>query len=497
MNYSSFLYFIFFISLFSNDLKVNLSAPLGQNKINLLNNKIDTIQYFSNNDFLSAIHFKRENTIQDLNISFIFIQNNKTILSVDTVLQTNINSLNQVFSINPELGVLKVLCKVNQKHYFEKKVFFIKKNQDRIIKINEIIFPTEFDGFSKREYVKNKIIIPNNLIYALQKLFKQQSEDDVYGYITIDIENLLNQDLTLIGTIDTEEHKAFFITRDKIDKHYDDVSLSNIKLRSKEKSYLRLPLYVDEDNISSGEYTFNLCIKLFATNDLLYEDKITIYCERKSLFEAYCFLLYLSFGFLGFFYLIKLYRTEILDFNLRIFTTIALFSSLNFVLTYAALFFENTFFSLFGPYKIFLTSIITEFISYLFIFTTVLLFPKKGIIALLFVIQYLLVTAFYSSFFLHQVIFLFFKIILFETIFTILRRLNISVLSFIFALALAVSDILIKHYILLESSILFRMYYADWYILSYVSIVGFFYTFIAIRLSRLLVKPIRNIIYYV
>jgi hypothetical protein len=495
---SYFLIFsIFCFNLFSNDYKVELSIPLGQSKINLFNLKTDTIQYYSDDGtFLSGFHFKRTNTSEKIIIRLRVTQKGIMIFSCDTIINKNINSFNKIFKIEHYSESILVSCQFDE-IYINKELFLKKETQNDIIKVNQILFPTEYDGFSRSEFVKNKIIIPNNIIYLIKSLFKEQGKDDVYGYVSIEIENKLTQDLTLLAKLDVNKHKEYFIPRNIVDKHYENVSISNLKIKGKSSSILRLPLYVDEDNIKSGNYDFTIELNIFGSNDIIYQKSISFYCEKKSAVETYFFVSYLLISLVGIYYLVKIYRKEILNFNLRIFTTIALFSSLNFMLTYAALFIDSTIFSLLGPYKIFLTSLITEFISYLIIFTTVILFPKKGIISLLLIVQYLLVTAFYSSFFIHQLLFLFFKIILLESVLIFAKQFKISASAILFAIILGLTDVVLKHYILLESSILFRLYYADWYIVSYLIIVGFFYTFLAVRLANLLVKPIRNIVYYV
>jgi len=259
--------------------------------------------------------------------------------------------------------------------------------------------------------------------------------------------------------------------------HQKDATTALLALNGSKNQTFILPLYVDTGKITAGEY--NLRVTVYS-NDEEKISEIPLKIIKKSniglfsiTFSFICFII-LCFAF-G-----KIHNT-IMTIGAKGAITVALFAAVAFGSIVIPTTLGGDFLRVFlGPFSSLVTGLLNGTLLYLLMFALLMLYRKPGIVALLFLIKWLLAGVMFGRFTpLGLLSYAVYIVVLEGTLyfsgFYIKQEFSKSYMFFI-ALLIGVADAFITLINMEQMMFFYRLYYAGWYIILYMFVNGLIYT---------------------
>jgi len=236
------------------------------------------------------------------------------------------------------------------------------------------------------------------------------------------------------------------------------------------------------DSISTGRYERLIEVKVWGSDAVVLRTTRPLLLVTPNLHALFvtCFAI-IATG-VGVFYLLRFHQRFFSRFSTQQLILIALFGTTIFIaVSVPATLFSNLISALFGPISFLMTGLINEVLYYALLTSLLMLVRKSGTITLVSAVRFLLSSVMLGLF--NPVVLLHTGIttLLLEAGFWVTRKgTNILILALIFGIC----DVLAVYTDIQLSITLYRLFYADWYILTRIWVDGFAYTFIGVLLGR-------------
>ena len=257
----------------------------------------------------------------------------------------------------------------------------------------------------------------------------------------------------------------------------EDASTAMISLDGKKSQAFIIPLYVDYFRVVEGEY--NLRVTVFGNGqEKIQEVPITI-AKKRSIglfavaFSFGCFILVcLTIGQL---------KKCIFDIGAKGAITIALFAAVAFgSIVVPTTLFGDLLHVFLGPFSGLLTGVLNGVLLYLLVMSLLVIYRKPGIVALMFLLKWMLAGLMFGRFTPLGILSYMVYIVVLESILYIsgfYRKQELtSGYVFIVAILIGTADAFITMINLEQMMFFYRLYYADWYIGLYMLINGLLYS---------------------
>ncbi|MDL1970329.1 MAG: hypothetical protein LWW94_05030 [Candidatus Desulfofervidaceae bacterium] len=242
---------------------------------------------------------------------------------------------------------------------------------------------------------------------------------------------------------------------------------------------LSLPVYGEADTVLPGQYQGKLTLKFFGTELILAEKTFPLHATSRRQIPLFntCLAIVLDLGLLiGFIW----QRYWLKTFKMRHFMTITLFGASIFAVVNLPGHFLFQFAHLcLGPFAFFITGLFYEIIFYILLVALVWLIPCPGVTTLAILIRSLLNDFLFGSFTPASLLALGPYTLFLEAAFYVSGLTRGQKPRLTLALWLGLADAAISYITLNLFMVLYRLYYADWYIWLYLLVPGFLYTFVA------------------
>ena len=257
----------------------------------------------------------------------------------------------------------------------------------------------------------------------------------------------------------------------------EDASTAMISLDGKKNQTFILPLYIDYFRAVEGQYNLRVTISGNG-QEKIQEVPITIAKKRSMGLFAVAF----SFGcFILVCLTIGQLKKCIFDIGAKGAITIALFAAVAFgSIVVPTTLFGDLLHVFLGPFSGLLTGVLNGVLLYLLVMSLLVIYRKPGIVALMFLLKWMLAGLMFGRFTPLGILSYMVYIVVLESILYIsgfYRKQELtSGYVFIVAILIGTSDAFITMINLEQMMFFYRLYYADWYIGLYMLINGLLYS---------------------
>lgn len=416
------------------------------------------------------------------------------------------------YSITVE-AVLKGVIRGEEREFTISKSALVRvatlEEIQRLITVREIIIPADLDGRSDGKFAQNSIFLKSDLgLWGKILGGKETGDIPPVSFIGITMSNQANEDVIALVSWEVldprtgKEVEGFRISRDFLDMHgaMDNRINTRVFIPAKEEVEFVLPIFADEDKVLPGIYLGRIKSGLFGSDITFRTDDLELSVQRMdwATVGATLYALFITLGIA--FFLIVRHRLLFQRFKTRWLILISLFGTAKFLMSVVPRFFLSELFNgLMGPFGVFATGFFTE-VTYLFVMALVVLIPLPGVVTLSMLMSVLLFCLLGSF---NPVIILFMmvsmstmEIALYLTGFTRNRDPNFTRTGralILAALGMGTAGAFATYVDYNLYMLLYRLYYAKWYILANISIVGFLYTALLAPAGVMLGNKLRRV----
>lgn len=363
----------------------------------------------------------------------------------------------------------------------------------KLLTVPAIKIPSDRDGNYDEKCAQNSLLLRTGL-GILGKVFGSRQEDDAApaAFAGIKMANHAAEDaIALVSwqVLDRQtkaEAEGFRIPQEFLDLHGggDDRVYTQVFIPGKEAVEFVLPIFADKHQVLAGRYLGRVEIRLFGSDATVgaRDFDLTVKKMSWSSIGTTLYAMLVALG-IGIFLLIR-NRMIFQRFKSRWLILIALFGSTKFLVSLVPRFFLNELFNgLLGPFAAFASGLFREGITNLFVMALMVLIPLPGVVTLSMLIS-LVLFCLLGSF--NPVIILFMvvamstmEIALYLTGFTrgpqnhFTRTPKALILA---ALGMGTAGAFATFVDYNLYMLLYRLYYANWFVWANILIVGFLYT---------------------
>ena len=373
------------------------------------------------------------------------------------------------------------------------------------LRIEDIIMPTDLSGISDPRRRPNTISYPRPLLGGLGKWFGAKSsptdEFEPVAYQTVHIHNQGRETVhAIVASMnrDTEngEPVPFLSPPDAVNAGTDR-SLAFVSLVGESTTPVPLPIYLNplsqqhQDFIGEGQYERAIEVKIWGSDATALRATRPLLIVTPNLHALLVTSLVTVVTGLGIGLLLCFHSQLFTRFSTKQLILISLFGTTIFIaVNVPSTLLTNLISALLGPISSLVTGLINEMLYYALLTTLLMLIPKFGVITLVTAVRLLLggvtLGLLTPTILLHAVT----AVLLLEVGFQIARKITLdsgaiggaSLLTL--ALIFGLCDALTVYIDFQLSMTLYRLFYADWYILTRVLVDGFTYTFIGVLLGK-------------
>ncbi|MDD4321394.1 MAG: hypothetical protein PHH31_07650 [Acidaminococcaceae bacterium] len=256
-----------------------------------------------------------------------------------------------------------------------------------------------------------------------------------------------------------------------------DATTALLALTGSKNQTFVLPIYVDTTKVTAGEY--NLRVTVYS-NDEKKISEIPLEIVKKSNIGLFS-IGFSFFCFLVFCFALGKIRKTIINIGAKGSITVALFAAIAFGSIVIPTTLGGDFLRIFlGPFSGLVTGLLNGTLLYLLMFALLMLYRKPGIVALLFIIKWLLAGVMFGRFtplglLSYAVYIVVIEGILYFSGFYFKQELSKPYLFFI-ALLMGIADAFVTFITMEQMMFFYRLYYAGWYIILYMLVNGLLYS---------------------
>jgi hypothetical protein len=380
----------------------------------------------------------------------------------------------------------------------------------KLLTAAEIKIPAGMDGNFDEKIAQNNLIIRSGLgIWGKILGGRQESDAAPAAFAGIKMANHADEDaIALVSwqVLDRqtkEEAEGFRISQEFLDLHGggDDRIYTQVFIPGKEVVEFVLPIFADKQKVLAGHYLGRVKIRLFGSDATVAVKDFDLTVKKMSWSSIgttlYAMLVALCTGI----FLLIRNRMIFQRFKSRWLILIALFGSTKFLVSLVPRFFLNELFNgLLGPFAAFATGLLREGLTNLFVMALVVLIPLPGVVTLSMLMS-LVLFCLLGSF--NPVIILFMmvamstmEIALYLTGFTRGPQNNFAQTPkalILAALGMGTASAFATFVDYNLYMLLYRLYYANWFIWANIFFVGFLYTAISAPAGVMLGNKLKRV----
>ncbi|MDP2767380.1 MAG: hypothetical protein Q8O41_08020, partial [Candidatus Methanoperedens sp.] len=275
-------------------------------------------------------------------------------------------------------------------------------------------------------------------------------------------------------------------------------SFATINFKAGSKEIIPLPVYADEDIVLGGEYIGRSTAKVFGSDFPASVKENSIKVIARNWTSIYITLFTFIFAIAAFPLFLSKYDAIFRNFKTRHLVMISLFGTVAFAaINVPMAFISEVVQAMLGPFSFLFTAIFTEIVLYAIITSLIILIPKIGVISILLMVRFILGGIIFGSFGPAMLLIFCFQAITLEAalyLTGITRGIKIEERRVLLGINLGIADTLNAYVSFNLYMFLYRLFYADWYIIMTLTISGFVYTFIGVLLGITLGKKLKKVV---
>jgi hypothetical protein len=366
------------------------------------------------------------------------------------------------------------------------------------IDITDILIPVEIDG-SQYSFLDNlSLYVPDQTIEKIERFFSSQlwnaEETAPFTFSSHTISNYLDQELIIYTQLrifnQNNEIEPAFIPVNWKENGLPKFSTSSIYLKKNQSSVMLTPVFIKYDSLLAGNYKIQNDFYILGESEPFYTStkNLTVHREQNTLLAFY-----LIISLISIIYLIRFVWTisdTFKQLKIEVIVTISIFAALHFGFNFVAQLIDSSVLAILGPFRVFISNFFTECISYMIIISLYMLYPKRGVIGVKLLLSFLISLVLTGGGVLLTIINTGIMILLIETV---LNRFSTRANLIQFSL-LGLVDASVAFIQFVEMKLLYRLMYADWYIITMMIVIGFLYTVIGCYIGRYLGRNLKKVL---
>jgi hypothetical protein len=395
----------------------------------------------------------------------------------------------------------KVLFWVIPSSYVEKNV--------RLVRLS---IPTDAQGRRDRKREENTLSIKDTNSRIFRSL-SPGTDKSGYEFASAELENAGGYPV-MLNVLYTILNKNSRTPVDWLDNHGDEtgihtpVLMTPVILRPHSCETALFKIAGGDKGLLPGEFTQKLSVGLLSSGREILTAEFPLHIKEVNMTAASMAIMAACLSLLGFAGFIALRKQIFSGFTSREYILIGLFAAVAFSLvSVPSTVAYNILHSLMGPFSFLATGILSEVLFYLLLMSLAALIPRAGTILFFVSTLFLLNGVILGNFTVASVLTYPVQALILELAlllsglyekdatsseFRFLKRCGLPKMLWA-ALVFGIADAFLSFMTFNLTIFIYRLYYAEWYILAYVFISGFLYTFIAVPLGIRLGIRLRSV----
>jgi hypothetical protein len=380
------------------------------------------------------------------------------------------------------------------------------------VRVERIVFPADARGQLDPGRREGRVTLPSP---ALEELLRSsplgvhsRAMESPWGHQAIQLSNKGDKGLNaVIRTTVTDQNgqpAPAFRSRVRKAETLDGAVSALIRIPANGEEIATLPLFVDSTKLPPGAGTWTRKVEVIplGSDAPLFSSESPLYVSRASSWSAVGFVAVIISMTLGFILLLLRLGSWLRRSATSELVTVALFANLMFLFSAASHVLGLSVTSVLGPFATLVTGLVDDVFRYALLATLVTLLPRPGIVTLTLLVHTVMRTLALGGF--HPVL----PFMLGSTVLWLegclwvagitrgdgawrdesprLRWLRLS-------LGFAPPAVVNGAVGLVTAAVLYRLYYADWYVVLMLAIPGFLYTVLACRLALGFADSLRKV----
>jgi hypothetical protein len=375
----------------------------------------------------------------------------------------------------------------------------------QIIKINKVIIPISEEG-DETQYQENSLVLKEKLP-ILKKI--SGGNDPLFGvsdrftpisYVGIEVENKGEENAVLLVSFEILDSNKNFVPGFERPTMSGDEKLNfvPVNMKASSKEIITLPVYASEDIVLGGDYISRSTVKVFGSDFPASVKENPVKVIARNWTSVYITLFALVLTVAAFSLFLAKHDAIFRNFKTKYLVMISLFGTVAFAtINVPMAFLWEISHAILGPFSSLFTGIFYEIVWYAIIVSLLLLIPRIGVISILIMVRFILNGVIFGNF--SPVILLSygFQVIALEAalyLTGITRGIKLEEKKVLLSFNLGVADALSSYVSFNLFIFLYRLFYADWYIIMNLTINGFVYTFMGVLLGITLGKKLRKVV---
>jgi len=365
----------------------------------------------------------------------------------------------------------------------------------KLIEIEDVRFPVDQRGNADLARPDGRITLParwwSRIIEGLGVGVRPNDRTVPWSYVSVGIRNLSDVPLNLGARIRVSQNDSpdpiFTPTMRDVDDGTGWVS-GQIRVNARSHANLSLPLFVDErsldeQNRDRAKRTLNVELSTIGDTSTIARHHMPLHIDRGSSVAAFGALLGL-FGSLAGVLLIWFRGRKWLSLPTGTLVTVAMFSTLSFVVNAAAQLLGMGVSTILGPFAFLVTGLLNETIRACLLATLLFLRPRAGVCALAVIVGWLMRSVVLGAGGPTDLLYVSSHVAFLEGslwLFGLTRGapLNFVRIGTAFSVCFSISIVTALAF----NVVLYRLFYADWYVLLNVAVSGVVFPFVAVWLA--------------
>lgn len=368
----------------------------------------------------------------------------------------------------------------------------------QIIKINKVIIPSSEEG-EETQYQENSLVLKEKSP-LLKKFSGGKDGFSPIAYVGIEVENTGEENAVLLVSFEILDSNKNFVPGFERPSMGGDQKLNfvPVNMKASSKEIITLPVYAEEDTVLGGNYILRSTVKVFGSDFPASVKENSIKVIARNWTSIYITIFTIIFAIAAFPLFLSKYDAIFGNFKTRYLVMISLFGTVAFAaINVPMAFMSEVVHAMLGPFSFLFTGIFYEIVLYGIITSLIILIPKIGVISILLMVRFILGGVIFGSFGPVMLLIFCFQAITLEAalyLTGITRGIKLEDRKVLLGINLGIADALNAYVSFNLYMFLYRLFYADWYIIMNLTISGFVYTYIGVLLGTTLGKKLKKVV---
>ncbi len=377
--------------------------------------------------------------------------------------------------------------------------------------LGDVVFPADISGFAEPARPPGRVTLPaawwRAVLRTTELGYRARDPYGPWAFQGMDVQNRGASPLNVVLTTrvldaDGRPAEAFAPKSREQDSATGEVA-ALLRVPAGSTARARVPFFVDAAAVPEGASTWTSEVTLtpLGSSEPLWVERGPLQVSRGSSWISSAFALALLGALLGILLVATRMRGWMDGFRTRDLVTVAVFATLGFLVSGASAVVSSAVGAVLGPFAIFVTNLLDDVVRYALLATLITLLPRPGVVALSVLLTWVMRGVALGAFSPLDVVFVGGKIFWLEAALWIVGVTRAAAwvdgpawARFLrLGAGFSVASALTSMTGIVAAMVLFRLFYADWYVAAVIAGPGFLYVWPACALATGFAASLRRV----